>query len=169
MRVEKRSNYEVYHLELGQTPVVGANGFLWRKKFIKTIGKFKPKFEEVNFMSLMVKHGFLVYAKVRGVGIYHHYCSSIWDYIKKRIKIGKKFMTRKNKGQETWVDRSKDTSFIGAVLYNISILGPFWEAITEYKKSNNIAWFYHPFISFLTIVIYTYVFLYMKLKRILYI
>src|SRR3989344_2377046 len=64
MRMEDRGDYIVYHLKIGQTPVVGANGFLWRKKLIKIIDKYKPKFEEVNYISLMVQRGYLVYARV---------------------------------------------------------------------------------------------------------
>lgn len=164
MKIEKRKEYDVYHLELGQTPVVGANGFLWRKKFIKLIGRHRPKFEEVNYISLMVEHGHLEYARVRGVGIYHYYCASFSDYVKKRVKIGKKFMTRKGSGQKTWVDQRKGGSFVLAVLYNVSIIFPLLEAIREYKKSKNVAWFYHPIISFITIIIYAYIFILMKIK-----
>lgn len=164
MREEDRGLYVVYHLNLGDTPVVGANGFLWRKKFIKTINRYKPKFEEVNYISLMVQHGYLVYARVKDVGIYHHYCNSVADFVKKRIKIGRKFLARKEKRQRTWVDQSGQAGFLWAVLYNISFVGPFIESIKEYQTSKNIAWFLHPFLSFLTIVIYTYVFIERKLR-----
>lgn len=76
-------------------------------------------------------------------------------------------MLRKQKGQETWVDQSQGTNFIGAVLYNVSFVGPLIEAINEYRKSKNKAWFLHPIISFLTIIVYGYVFLEMKIKAFL--
>lgn len=165
MREENRGHYTVYHLKLGDTPVVGANGFLWRKKFIKTINQYKPKFEEVNYISLMVAHGYVVYARVKGVGIYHHYCTSVFDFIRKRIKIGRKFLTRKQKGQDTWVDQSRQSSFAAAVLYNVSIVGPLVESIGEYRKSHNISWMLHPLLSFVTIMVYGYVFLEMTVRR----
>ncbi|MBI5449196.1 glycosyltransferase family 2 protein [Candidatus Gottesmanbacteria bacterium] len=165
MKEEDHVSYTVYHLKLGDTPVVGANGFLWRKKFIKTINQYKPKFEEVNYISLMVAHGFVVYARVKDVGIYHHYCTSVIDFIKKRIKIGRKFLTRKQKGQDTWVDQSRKSSFAAAVLYNISVVGPFFEAVREYKRSGNISWFLHPALSFITIIVYGCVFIEMFFKR----
>lgn len=165
MKVEDRADYIIYSMQTGQTPVVGANGFLWRKKLIKLIDMYKPKFEEVNYVSLMVNNGFFSYARAKNVGIYHNYCTSILNYIQKRLKIGRKFMQRKEKKQETWVDQSKNTSFIGAVLYNISIIFPLIEAITEYRKSKNTAWFWHPFISFLTVVVYGYSFVESKIKH----
>ncbi len=165
MKVEDKKDYIIYSMQTGQTPVVGANGFLWRKKFIKLIDMYKPKFEEVNYVSLMVNNGFFSYSRAKNVGIYHNYCTSILNYIQKRLKIGRKFMQRKEKKQETWVDQSKNTSFIGAVLYNISIIFPLMEAITEYRKSKNVAWFWHPFISFLTVVVYGYSFIESKIKH----
>jgi len=73
-------------------------------------------------------------------------------------------MKRKAAGQKTWVDQSNNEHFIWAVMYNLSIIFPLGEAIREFKKTRNIAWFYHPLISFLTIVIYAYIFLGAKLK-----
>lgn len=166
MTTEDRGAYLVNHLKIGQTPVVGANGFLWRKKLIKIINKYKPKFEEVNYISLMVQRGYLVYAHVKHVGIYHYYCTSIFSYIKKRLKIGRKFMERKEKKQTTWVDQNSLFFFILAVVYNISFIGPLFEATKGYRKTANIAWFLHPFISFLTIAIYTYAYVESKARYI---
>lgn len=167
IKEEDRGDYFVYHLKMGQTPVIGANGFLWRKKYIKLIDKYKPKFEEVNYISSMVEHGYLIYAVPKNVGIYHHYCTSIRSYIKKRLKIGRKFMARKQKGQNTWVDQSKGLNFLFAILYNVSIILPFIESAGEYSKTRNKAWFWHPVISFVTIVVYTYTFFETKIKLIL--
>lgn len=156
MEIIDRDKYLVYKAKLGDTPVIGANGFLWRRKVIDSVGGYENKFEEVNFIARVIAGGYFSYAKVKNVGIYHYYCTSVFSYIKKRIKIGRKFLGRKEKKQKTWVDLASNDSFFGAVLYNISIIGPLIEAIGEYKKSKNIAWFYHPFISWLTILVYAY-------------
>ena len=162
MQVINKASYVIYKMKLGDTPVVGANGFLYRKKFIEKIG-FGSKFEEVNFVAKLVSRGYISYAVPKNVGIYHHYVSSIGGYIRKRIKIGKKFMARKAIGQKTWVDSSPSQNFLLAVLYNVSIIGPTIEAISEIYKTRKIAWVYHPFISFLTIIVYFYIFIQYKL------
>ncbi|HSX40821.1 MAG TPA: glycosyltransferase [Candidatus Saccharimonadales bacterium] len=164
MQEENKGSYVIYHLKTGQTPVIGANGFLWRKKYIKLINRYKPKFEEVNYISLMVEHGYLVYAKVKHVGIHHYYCTSLGNYIKKRAKIGRKFMLRKQKGQTTWVDQSRGNDFLLGILYNVSIIGPTLEMIKELIKTKKIAWVWHPVISFITIIIYAYTFFEVKIK-----
>ncbi len=156
MEIIDKGSYVVYRAKLGDTPVVGANGFLWRRAVIDSVGGYEQKFEEVNFIARVISGGYLSYAEVKDVGIYHYYCTSIWSYIKKRVKIGRKFLGRKGRKQKTWVDHANHDSFLLAVLYNISIIGPLFEAIGEYRKSGKVAWFWHPFISWLTILVYGY-------------
>lgn len=165
MEVINKGDYVIYKAKLGDTPVIGANGFLWRRDVIDFVGGYEHKFEEVNFIARVIEGGYLSYAKVKKVGIYHYYCTSIWSYMKKRVKIGRKFLGRKGRGQRTWVDQAKGDSFLLAVLYNISIIGPLIEAISEYRKSKNMAWFWHPFISWLTIVVYAYAVLEFGIKK----
>ncbi|MFH0863475.1 MAG: glycosyltransferase [Candidatus Gottesmanbacteria bacterium] len=156
MEIIDRGSYIIYRSKLGDTPVVGANGFLWRRKVIDAVGGYEKKFEEVNFIARVIEGGYFSYARVKKVGIYHYYCTSVSSYIKKRIKIGRKFLGRKERGQKTWVDHANQDSFLIAVAYNISIIGPLFEAIKEYRKSHEVAWLLHPLISWLTIIIYAY-------------
>lgn len=156
MEIIDKGDYVVYKAKLGDTPVIGANGFLWRRKVIDSVGGYENRFEEVNFIARVIEGGYFSYAKVKNVGIYHYYCTSIFNYIKKRLKIGRKFLGRKERRQRTWVDSASKYGFLGAVLYNISLVGPLTEAVREYRKSKNVAWFYHPFISWLTIMVYAY-------------
>lgn len=160
----RKEGYMIYEVLMGQTPVIGANGFLYRKRFITRLG-VGEKFEEVNFVAQMVKKGFVRYAIPERVGIYHHYVTSLWDYVKKRIKIGRKFMARKGKGQATWVDQTTKTDFVKAVLYNASVIGPFFEAVREFRKTKNPAWFWHPIVALVTIITYCIVFLYYSLQK----
>lgn len=165
MEIIDKGKYVIYRAKLGDTPVVGANGFLWRRNVIDAVGGYENKFEEVNFIARVISGGYLSYAEVKGVGIYHYYCTSIWSYIKKRVKIGRKFLGRKSRKQKTWVDHANQDSFLLAVLYNISIIGPLIEAIKEYRRSKNPAWFWHPFISFLTILVYAYAVVEHEMKK----
>jgi len=151
-----KKDYIIYEPKIGEVPIIGANGFLYRKNFINKI-ELGEKFEEVNFISKLANEGFIRYAIPKNVGIYHYHVSSIGDYVRKRIKTGVKFMLRKSKGQRTWVDQVGKKDIFFSVIYNISIIGPLFEAITEYRRSKNSSWFWHPLISFLTIVVYALV------------
>ena len=155
MKEKKYKNYVVLEPKR-KVPVVGANGFLWRKSFIEQIGKHTPKFEEVNYVSLMMKGGRYKYAKHKKAGIYHYYTDGVAGYVKKRLKIGRKFLERKSKKQPTWTDRVSLGEFLRSFLYNALIVGPSLEAIGEYRKSRQVAWILHPFFSLLTVVVYVY-------------
>lgn len=167
MEIVDKKKYVIYRAKMGDTPVVGANGFLWRRNVIDSVGGYEQKFEEVNFIARVIEGGYFSFAEVKNVGIYHYYCTSIWSYIKKRVKIGRKFLGRKSRKQKTWVDHAKQDSFFLAIMYNISIVGPMLEAIKEYRKSKEIAWFWHPFISWLTIMVYGYAVIEDQFKKIL--
>ncbi len=164
VQVTEYKRYFLHKVKVGETPIIGANGFLYRKKFIDIIG-YGSKFEEVNFVAKLVNKGYVYYAVPKSVGIYHHYVSSLSGYIKKRIKIGNKFMNRKMQGQATWVDQSNNKHFFSAVFYNITLIGPVIESISQMKKTKNIAWLWHPIISFVTVVVYGIIFLKYKLKK----
>lgn len=163
----RRKDYENYTIiePRDKVPVVGANGFLWRKDFIKQIGKHIPKFEEVNYVSLMMKGGRYKYLKHKKVGIYHYYSDSVGNYVKKRLKIGRKFLERKSHRQPTWTDRVGFGEFLRSAFYNVSIVGPTVEALREYKISRQRAWFLHPLFSFLTVAVYFYTILELPFRK----
>lgn len=165
MKKKAFGNYVVYETA-DKVPVVGANGFLWRKSFIKKIGEHIPKFEEVNYVSKMMRGGYYRFARVKNVGIHHYYCDSIRAYIIKRLKIGRKFLERKTKKQPTWTDRVRPIEFLNSALYSIFIIGPVIESIKEYKKSKEIAWFLHPLFSLLTVAVYFYTILELPFRKI---
>jgi glycosyltransferase involved in cell wall biosynthesis len=145
------------------TPIIGANGFFYRKSLVeKEITKTK-KFEEVNYVAELISKGHQNYAQLNGMGIYHYYCDSIMGYIQKRKKIAGKFLHRKAIKQTTWLDKVGPLKFAFAVLYNYSVIGPGIEAMYQYIKTKNTAWFYHPLISWITVSSYTYFFIRAKL------
>lgn len=156
--------YLIISVNKNSTPIIGANGFFYRKKLIQNEITKTDKFEEVNYVSKLISDGHTDYALLKSVGIYHDYCHSVSNYLKKRKKIAKKFLKRKEIKQATWVDKVGIYKFMLSVLYNASIVGPSIEALANVYKTKNLAWLYHPLISCLTVCVYVYYFLLSKLK-----
>ncbi|MFX0069395.1 MAG: hypothetical protein ACFE7I_10010, partial [Candidatus Hodarchaeota archaeon] len=113
------------------------------------------KYEELNFASDVVDHGFRIYAKVPEAGTYHHHVSSIQGFIRKRLKIGRKFLRRVANKQNTWIHKRGKKRLLTAVLFCASVIGPAVEALEGYRSTKDTAWFLHPFISFLTVAVYS--------------
>lgn len=142
---------------------LGANGFLWNKKIIEKIGLYKPKFEESNFTYYILQEGYRKFARVPGYGIYHYHIDSLQDFINKRLKIGNKFLNRKEEKKKTWLEGVSRVKFAFAVIYCASFIGPFIEALINYVKTNDEIWFLHPIMSFLSVATYFWVFVKRKL------
>lgn len=164
MKIEDHAGYQLVTIEKNNTPIIGANGFFYRRSLIKKEITKTKKFEEVNYVAQLISEGHQTYGVIKKSGIYHHYCTSVWDYVAKRRKIARKFLQRKAINQTTWLDKVGLPKFLLAVIYNFSIVGPLTEAIFQILKTKNTAWFFHPIISFITVVSYTYFFLLSKIK-----
>lgn len=154
-----RKDYGVYSLTTINNkivPIIGANGFFYRRKIVKKHIEKLGKFEEVNYVAYLIRLGYTTYATMESTGIFHYYCPQLRKYWKKRSKIAKKYLERKRIGQDTWVDTVGTHKFLYSVFYNASIILPLFEALTLSIKDRNKAWLYHPLISFITVSIYAY-------------
>lgn len=160
-----KKGYYIKRFKQRDVPISGANGFLWRKSVIdKYLDKNKRKFAEGNLLSLISCQQEVCYANVNSEGIYHYYCVSFLDYIKKRMKIARKFLARKSRKESTWVDRRRGIYFVFSVLYLISLILPLFEGIICAFKYRKIAWMWHPIVCFATIFIYISSFIFYKFK-----
>lgn len=155
IQVEQKHNYLIKHFSLNTSPVSGANGFLWRKDVISSFIEHESEtLEEANMLNRISSKRQVSYANVPNVGIYHYYCASLSDYITKRKKIANKFLGRKSKGEQTWVDKGGSVKLLLSALFLVSIIGPMIEAVCMIIKTRRKEWLWHPLISALTIYVY---------------
>lgn len=156
-KITKKADYLVKNFRRGSAPVSGANGFLWRRNVIEKYNDRKTKkIAEVNLLAEIATAGEVAYANVPAKGIYHYYCNSLGDYSNKRRKIARKFLGRKKNKQRTWVDSRNKIYFLLCVVYLCTFIGTAIEGSYMAVKNKRIEWLWHPFISILTIDIYTY-------------
>lgn len=160
---KNKDGYIEYMIPGGSTYPLGANGFLWNKRVIKDVGWYKPKFEESNFSYLALQKGYRKFARVAGYGIYHNHITSLSDFIAKRIKIGNKFLKRKEEKRKTWLEGVPKTKFIFSLVYCLTFIGPFIEGLYNLTKTGERAWLLHPFMSFISVVSYGVVFIRRKI------
>lgn len=155
----KKENYIEYEIDPNFPYPLGANGFLWRRTIIEKVGKVNDKFEESDFSARALRQGFVKFARVPGVGIYHYHVRTIIDFLKKRRKIGNKFLNRRQEGKKTWITADHQRKVFFGVFYCGTLIGPIVEAIREYRRTKLSAWLLHPLMCFLTMAVYGYVFL----------
>jgi glycosyltransferase involved in cell wall biosynthesis len=153
----KKNGYDIKYFAKNSAPVAGANGFLWRKSIVEKYNDMSTyKFAETNLLAEIALVQEVSYANIPNVGIYHYYCTNINDYFKKRVKIAKKFLKRRSQKDMIWTEQRGLLRFYSSVLYLLSVIGPSIEACINFVRSRRIEWLWHPFISFSTVIIYTY-------------
>jgi glycosyltransferase involved in cell wall biosynthesis len=159
--VEKTElGFMIQYFRPGSTPVAGANGFLWRAtNLIPFLDAKTQRFAETNVLASLADTDGISIANTPGSGIYHYYCIGINDYIAKRKKIAKKYLDRRNNDEKTWVDSRHRIRQILSVVYLATFIGPLIEAIAEIVWSRQWQWLWHPFVSSLTVYIYSRAFL----------
>ncbi len=160
--VENKGRYLTLTFENGGNPLIGANGFLWRKSAILSINKNQMKFEEAHISSLAIQNGFKRFAAVPDTGIYHYYSDNFGDFLKKRIKIGNKLMLRIKKGESYWINNVSKAKFALATAYCATFVCPGIEALYQFIKTRDISWFLHPVMSFATVLVYGRIYLQAK-------
>jgi len=152
----KKDNYIILKHKTGERIVSGANGFLWNKELVNKFWDKGEVFEEANFTTYLCEEGFCSYAVPNDTYVYHEYVKNLRDFIKKRRKIAGKFLNRKTKKINTWLDNLSLSKKILVTLYCLSIILPLLEAIKNSIRDKDTAWFIHPVTCFITAVLYTY-------------
>lgn len=153
-----KGEYLIYAVKDGRFPVVGANGFIWRRKILEELLDEAQSFDEGDLSAKAYLKGYRKIANYKSYGIYHHHIKTIGEFFKKRVRTGREFVARsKIKGKEgevVWVRRYKKRQLVSAVMYCLSIVGPLVEAIRGFALDRDAAWFLHPVLSFGTVIIY---------------
>lgn len=149
-----KEDYDEYTIPKGSVYPLGANGFLWNKKVIKQVGFYQPKFEESNFSYFAIKRGYRKFARIPGYGIYHDHINSLGDFIGKRLKIGNKFLKRREEKRQTWLEGVSPLKFVFSVIYCLTAIGPLIEGTYNFLKTGYSAWFLHPLMSFISVNVY---------------
>jgi len=156
---KQKSGYIELTIPKNSSYPLGANGFLWNKRVIKKVGQYSQKFEESNFSFFAKEAGFRKFARIPGVGIYHYHVNSLRDFINKRLKIGNKYLNRKDEKKRTWVEGIPKLRFVMSAVYCASIIGPFIEGVFNCIKERQKAWLLHPLMCFVSVVSYLVVFI----------
>ena len=100
---------------------------------------------------------------IDGYGVYHHHVDSLGQFVRKRMKIGSKFMTRR-KTTKNWVDYTGKSMEMAAFL-NLLILPQLIRSIVKAVQQREALWLLHAPMCFLSTVTYILLFIQIKLTR----
>lgn len=138
------------------TPTIGANGFVLRRNIIQKFTKEPLKFFHIDGCVDMINFGYSKFAFVK-TDIWHKTGEELSNYLKRRNRYANIYLNDKSYRRYHVVDFRKDKLKLAwFVIVSLTIIEPTIQAIRGYLKIQDVAWFLHPFLSFLFIPIYTY-------------
>jgi len=136
-------------------PTIGANGTIFRSKFIKNNLKSDYLFD-IDIISnyLTVKKEPLYFAKVKQ-GIIHTFCeSSIKKFTRKQFRRLTDYYQYQNLRQYDWNQTNK-LGTLKFILYITFVFPMLFDTIKGFIRKPDVAWFAHPILCIITLYCYT--------------
>jgi glycosyltransferase involved in cell wall biosynthesis len=156
-RVEDKGEYFVVEYKVGELPTVGANGFLIRRKDLLTAQVDEKHFGhiDVNVDILKKKGGRGKYVVVKNE-VVHVSGENVGKFFKKRSRYMRELYMEEYENRRYFLyDPAKDLGKI--ILYSLVSLTLVWptlESLWGFWRIPDLAWFWHPVVSFFMFWVY---------------
>lgn len=172
VEVVKHENYLVAMLKKNNIPTIGANGAMFRKTiFTNTSNFFGEYLFDTDILEFLVqKYGMQKFAKV-DVGIVHLYSgSNLRRFAKKQLRRVRDYLYRRkfsdifikpdfSKRKYSYGQKSSTDFAFAIIKFTFSCIMVFplvIQACKGYKVKKDLAWFAHPILCWITLVMYSY-------------
>lgn len=153
VETENKKDYLQVKLNEKQLPTIGANGFLVRKKLLKSCS-IRDYLFDIDVVYELTKQGYDKFAKVK-IGIIHLFSGNIWTYIKKQNRRIKDYFYYKKIGLRKYpwsaFSRLKILKFI---FYTVFIIPLIIQLIKGWLKKRDKAWLFHVPACWITLIVY---------------
>jgi glycosyltransferase involved in cell wall biosynthesis len=146
-----------------QIPTIGANGTIFRSDFLKNNLNSNYLFDIDTISNHLSKNKKSIYfAKVKQ-GIIHTFCeSSIKKFIRKQNRRITDYFYYQNLRQFNWNQTNK-SGIIKFIFYTVLIIPMLIDTFRGFFHKPDIAWFFHPIACYITLIVYSTVYLKNKL------
>lgn len=153
-------NYYRVKLTGKKIPVIGANGFILRRKLLKLIKPGPENFFHTDINYDLIQKGFNIYAFVKD-DIIHLKRTKASYFIKfllrrKYIMETQYFERIKNRRHAVYIPETDKLNLIKYIIYSLTFVKPTFDAIRGYIKVRDKAWFLHPIVCFSYLIVYSW-------------
>lgn len=156
---EDRGDYYRVKLTGKRIPVIGANGFILRRRLLKMIKQGPENFFHTDINYDLIQQGFNTYAFVKD-DIIHLKRTKISYFLKfllrrKHIMETQYFNRIKRRRYAVFIPATDTTHLVKFVIYALTFIKPTYDATRGFIKVRDYAWFLHPFICFAFLLVYS--------------
>jgi len=142
-----KNRYYLYNLTPKKVLYGGANGCAFKKEVLRKMNGWTRDNDVFAYLAnLNTKVGV-----IKRPGVIHKTSVSLYTFLKKKGAYFIRFIEDEHKEREfKWVEdglRGK-AQFMLMVLFNLSILGPLFVSMQQFRKTAGAFWFWHPIALF---------------------
>lgn len=155
-----RGDYYCVKFTGKRIPMIGANGFILRRKFLKYAKADPGNFFHTDINYDIIQKGYNTYAFVKD-DIIHLKRTKAAYFIKfllrrKYIMETQYFDRIKKRRHAVYVPETDRSYLIRYIIYSLTFIKPTFDAIRGYIKVRDKAWFLHPVICLSFLIIYSW-------------
>ncbi|HLD25135.1 MAG TPA: glycosyltransferase family 2 protein [Patescibacteria group bacterium] len=158
-KVIKHHPYYVVRFTENNMPTIGANGFLVRRTILMKYANVKPgTYYDMDINIDLIRHGYDTFAFVPDGIVHKTGYGSIWYYFTRRILFMSQYHVGKQGNRRFhMVSKVNLWRLVLSVVFCITLVVPFLEALRGWMKIRDRAWFLHPVMGLGFVSIYTWV------------
>lgn len=150
-------NYYIVKFDKLNIPTLGANGFMVRRKILIENAKVDKKhFFHIDVNVDLIRKGFNTYAFIKDDIIHLTGYKNLINFLYRRKLFMEQFHIKKQNARRYSVYMKGD--FINLVLYIIyavTFIKPLLDSVRGYLRIRDKAWFLHPILCFILLLIYS--------------
>lgn len=143
--------FDRYHI-----PTLGANGFLIRRKILMDNAKTdERRFFHIDVNVDLIRKGYNTYAFIDDSIIHLSGYENVFNYFKRRVLFVKQYYIQRVQYRRYSVYEKNDrVKLLLFVIFSITFVKPFIDAVRGFRKVSDPAWFLHPFVCFALVLLY---------------
>lgn len=152
---ERYPNYDLIQIKDSSHPTVASNGVIIRREvFIKSRGYTY----DTNLLMNCKQAGYVAYARVNNVGLYHRYVDSLSTFCRKKLKYLSLFSIfwarRESLVMKYLIEKRRRKRVLLFVLSSLTMLIPLHFAGSRISEERDLVWLYHPIFTFISCLVY---------------
>lgn len=155
--IKRTNKYDVVKFNKNNLPTLGDNGHMFLKKAMVKVIKNPEDYTHTDAFMQMFELGYDTFGVVKN-SIIHTMNPKIFSLVKRRVDVKKVFYDGR-RGKRKYLVYNPNSiqdkiNLFKYIIFSITFIVPFFEALRGYMKIREKAWFLHPVMCFLMVVGY---------------
>lgn len=154
-KITDKGKYFLVEFNKNDIPTLGANGFLIRRKLLNQAKVDEKHFFHIDVNCDLIKKGYRKYAVVKNDIIHDSGEGFVEFFLKRKRYMEDLYLRDLSRRRYLLYDKKRDQKkILTYIFYCLTLIFPTMFAVRGYLKKRDLAWFLHPIVCWLIMMIY---------------